>query len=81
MKKKKAILEEKLIETYKIKIFNFDDVTLYIKKIKNKIKKYLKQTKDMPILEDLYDILEKGEFTKKFKNKINFIYRRINEIF
>ena len=54
----KAILEEKLIETYKIKNINFDDNSLYKEiKVKNKIKKIFKTEKDMPILEDLYNIL------------------------
>ena len=67
----KAILEEKLIETYKIKNINFDDNSLYKEiKVKNKIKKIFKTEKDMPILEDLYNILEKDNKTKKFKTKL-----------
>ena len=67
----KAILEEKLIETYKIKNINFDDNSLYKEiKVKNKIKKIFKTEKDMPILEDLYNILEKDNNTKKFKTKL-----------
>ncbi|MEI3401250.1 MAG: ATP-binding protein [Clostridia bacterium] len=58
----KAILEEKLIETYKKKNITFNDKTLY-KKGKFKI------TKDMPILEDLYNNLN-DEKTKKFKIKL-----------
>lgn len=65
----KALIEEKLIETYKIKNITFDDETLY-KKDKNKILKEFKTTKDMPILKDLYDILGKDERTKKFKIKL-----------
>ena len=65
----KALIEEKLIETYKIKNITFDDETLY-KKDKNKILKEFKITKDMPILKDLYDILGKDERTKKFKIKL-----------
>ncbi len=67
----KAILEEKLIETYKIKNINFDDNSLYKEiKVKNKIKKIFKTEKDMPILEDLYNILENDNNTKKFKTKL-----------
>ena len=65
----KSFIEEKLIETYKIKNITFDDETLY-KKDKNKILKEFKTTKDMPILKDLYDILGKDERTKKFKIKL-----------
>lgn len=67
----KAILEEKLIETYKIKNINFDDKSLYKEiKNKNKIKREFKKAEDMPILEDLYNILDKEEKTKKFKTKL-----------
>ena len=58
----KALLEEKLILTYKIKNINFNDKSLY-KKGK------FKTTKDMPILEDLYNNLN-DEKTKKFKIKL-----------
>ena len=59
----KAILEEKLIQVYKNKKINFNDKSLY-----NKNKKF-KSTKDMPILEDFYNILN-DEKTKKFKIKL-----------
>ena len=65
----KAILEEKLIETYKEKGITFNDDSLY-KFEKNKIIKEFKGAKDMPILEDLYNILGKDERTKKFKIKL-----------
>ena len=65
----KAILEEKLIETYKEKGITFNDDSLY-KFEKNKIIKEFKGAKDMPILEDLYNILGKDEKTKKFKIKL-----------
>ena len=67
----KALIEEKLIETYKMKNINFDDKSLYkeIKKGK-KTKKVFKGPKDMPILEDLYNILGKDERTKKFQIKL-----------
>ncbi len=58
----KAILEEKIIETYKNKKITFNDKTLY------KNGKF-KTTKDMPILEDLYNNLN-DEKTKKFKIKL-----------
>ena len=58
----KAILEEKIIETYKNKKITFNDKTLY-KKGK------FKTTNDMPILEDLYNNLN-DEKTKKFKIKL-----------
>ena len=67
----KAILEEKLIELYKLKNITFDDKTLY-KEEKNKIsiKSKFKESKDMPILEDFYNILDKDEKTKIFKIKL-----------
>ena len=58
----KAILEEKIILTYKMKNINFNDKSLY-KKGK------FKTTRDMPILEDLYNNLN-DEKTKKFKIKL-----------
>ena len=63
----KALLEEKLIETYKVKNINFDDKSLY-KKENKKIE--FKKSKDMPILEDLYNVLKKDEKTKKFSIKM-----------
>ena len=63
----KAIIEEKLIECYKLKGITFDDESLY--KEENKIKKF-KKSQDMPILEDLYNILENDEKTKIFKIKL-----------
>ena len=59
----KALLEEKLIETYKIKGINFNDKSLYNS---NKFK----SSKEMPLLEDLYHILEKDKKTKKFQIKL-----------
>ena len=64
----KAILEEKIIETYKEKEITFEDRSLY--KNKEKIKLIFKENKDMPILEDLYNILGKDEKTKIFKVKL-----------
>ena len=60
----KAILEEKIIEVYKIKNITFDDKSLY-----DENKKF-KDSKQMPILEDLYNILDNDIRTKKFKIKL-----------
>ena len=59
----KALLEEKLIETYKLKNINFDDKRLYNSK-------KFKSSKEMPLLEDLYHIFEKDKKTKKFQIKL-----------
>lgn len=76
----KAILEEKLIEVYKEKGITFDDDTLYKEETnKIKIKPIFKESKDMPILEDFYHILEKDERTQVFKTKlIPFIKGSLN---
>lgn len=67
----KAILEEKIIECYKQKGINFDDKSLYKKSVKNKKEKIVfKESTDMPILEDLYQILDKDAKTKNFKIKL-----------
>ena len=58
----KAVLEEKIIEVYKLKNITFNDNSLY------KNNKF-KTTKDMPILEDFYNILTE-EKNKKFKIKL-----------
>ena len=63
----KAIIEEKLIETYKTKGITFDDESLYTT---TEAKREFKKNKDMPILEDLYNVLEKDKRTKKFKVKL-----------
>ena len=59
----KAILEEKLIETYENKGITFDDKTLY------KNNKF-KTTFDMPKLEDLYNVLGKDKKTKSMQTKL-----------
>ncbi len=64
----KAVLEEKIIEVYKTKGIEFDDNTLYKKYIDNN-NKLFKESEDMPILEDFYNILNDEE-TKKFKIKL-----------
>ena len=63
----KGLLEEKLIETYKRKNITFDDNSLYIT-IKNKRK--FKTSKDMPILEDLYNVFEQDKRTNMFRLKL-----------
>lgn len=67
----KAILEEKLIELYKMKNITFEDETLY-KDEKNKIiiKPIFKDTYDMPILQDLYEILRRDKKTEIFAIKL-----------
>ncbi len=76
----KAILEEKIIECYKQKGITFDDNTLYKNdKDKINIKSIFKESKDMPLLEDLYEILGKDEKTKKMQIKlIPFIKGSLN---
>ena len=67
----KALIEEKLIDTYKNKDINFDDKSLYKEIRKNKkVIKIFKEPSDMPILEDLYNILGQDERTKKFQIKL-----------
>ena len=66
----KAIIEEKIIEVYNLKNINFNDNSLYkFDEIKLNIKPKFKESKDMPILEDFYNILS-DEKTKKFKIKL-----------
>ena len=68
----KGILEEKIIECYKQKGITFDDSSLYKQRTGESIhiKPIFKETQDMPILEDLYEILKKDEKTKKFYIKL-----------
>lgn len=63
----KAILENKIIETYNNKNINFDDNSLY--KFINGKKKF-KESIDMPILEDLYNILGKYKESKHLQIKL-----------
>lgn len=67
----KAILEEKLIECYAKKGITFDDESLF-KQNENKvtITKIFKESTDMPLLEDLYHLLEQDPKTKVFKTKL-----------
>ena len=66
----KALIEEKLIETYKTKNITFDDESLYKRNSNKIINKEFKKAKDMPKLQDLYEILDKDKRTKKFKTKL-----------
>ena len=70
--KEKALIEEKIIETYNEKGITFDDKTLYKEKNNNviEIKPIFKQSKDMPILEDFYNILEKDKKCKIYSNQL-----------
>ena len=75
----KAILEEKIIEVYNSKNITFDDESLYIENKNNIISKKFKSSSDMPILDDLYNILKSDEKTKKFSIKlIPFIKGSLN---
>ena len=67
----KAILEEKIIECYKEKNITFEDESLYKEIVENNVSKIVfKTSEDMPILEDLYNILDKDTKTKKLKIKL-----------
>ena len=73
---KTAILEEKLIEMYAQKGITFDDETLYKKSEEGKVNviREFKTSEDMPIMEDLYNILD-DEKDKIFKLKLYpFVY-------
>ena len=73
-KEEKAIIEEKLIKTYQKKNITFNDDSLYKESKKNnknkKIKRIFKNEKDMPLLEDLYELLGEDKKTKKFQTKL-----------
>ena len=67
----KSIIEEKIIELYKLKNITFDDNSLF--KINNKkinIKPIFKESTDMPILEDFYNLLEKDKKLNYFRIKL-----------
>ena len=68
----RSIVEEKLIETYNIKGITFNDKSLYKENDKNKIniKRRFKETYDMPILEDFYNVLLKDKNTDKLRIKL-----------
>lgn len=63
----KAILEEKIIETYSRKGINFNNKSLYKK---NGKKTVFKESKEMPILNDFYNVLSESKETKIFKIKL-----------
>ena len=67
----KAILEEKIIKCYEEKNITFDDKSLY-KTDENKvsIEPVFKESKDMPLLENLYNVLGQDERTKKMQIKL-----------
>ena len=65
--KEKAILEEKLIECYRLKRITFDDMSLFEYKNHQKI---FKDTNQMPILKDLYDVFNEDPETKIFAIKL-----------
>ncbi len=67
----KAILEGKIIKCYEEKGITFDDNSLY-KTDENKIniEPIFKESLDMPLLEDLYNILGKDKDTKKMQIKL-----------
>ena len=66
---KVAILEEYLIKVYNKKNITYDDNSLF-KYDKKTNKKIFKESKDMPILQDLYDILDENDNGKFFKRKL-----------
>ena len=67
----KSLLEEKIIELYKLKNITFEDSSLY-KKENNKItiKPVFKETYDMPIFQDLYELLKNDIKTNKLSIKL-----------
>lgn len=66
-----AILEEKLIETYAQKEITFDDNSLYFKNPdKFSIKPVFKDATQMPILEDLYNLLNLDNKSQKMAIKL-----------
>ena len=66
----KALIEEKLIITYKQKNITFNDDSLYKENDEKITGKEFKTNKDMPILEDLYKVFEQDKKTQKFKTKL-----------
>ncbi len=67
----KAILEDKIIKCYEKKNITFDDSSLY-KTDENKvsIEPIFKESMDMPLLEDLYNVLGEDDSTKKMQIKL-----------
>lgn len=66
----KSLLEEKAIECYRKKKITFDDASLYVEE-KNKKRflsnKRFKTGKEMPILEDLYNLIKKEKTLKRIE--------------
>ena len=71
-----ALLEEKLIETYKEKEITFDDKSLYNSENKKFcLKPIFKKPQEMPILSNLYDNLKKDKKTFNMSVKLKpFVY-------
>ena len=63
----KTLLEEKIVECYKNKGITFDDDTLFIENEEGNLlcRKKFKTSKDMPILSDLYLLLNKDKKTRR----------------
>lgn len=66
----KALLEEKLIETYNLKGITFNDESLYKRSEEKIMGKEFKESQDMPLLEDLYNLLVSDKKTKKIAIKL-----------
>ena len=66
-----GILEEKIIETYRRKGITFEDDSLYKDEgTKINIKPIFKESKDMPILEDFYNVICEDESLGYLRNKL-----------
>lgn len=71
-----SILDEKIIECYNQKGITFKDESLYKD---GKITSNFKSHKEMPILEDLYNILLEDEKSKRFCIKLKpYVYGSLN---
>ena len=67
----KAIIEDKIIKIYNKKGITFNDDSLFkIINIKGKNKKIFKNSRDMPLLEDIFLEFGKEKNTKKFQIKL-----------
>ena len=68
----KAILEEKIIECYALKGITFENSSLYEEEFSGKVlsKHRFKKPTDMPILEDLYNIIKKDKKLSKFSARL-----------
>lgn len=64
--RERNLLEEKIIESYKNKGINFEDESLYYLEQSNRFitEKRFKKSTDMPILEDVYNLLKIDDETK-----------------